>query len=96
MESEISPTDIRERFALRGHETVQALQFFSDRDVHPELQEVIRPIREAAFYLVDILQDGPQLTAALTRLVEAKDIFCRHYLVTHNFKLYDNASKLRD
>lgn len=87
MESGISPIDIREKFALRGHETVQILQFFSDMDLHPELRTVVEPLRVAAFTLVNRLKDGPQLTAALVKLVEAKDTFCRHYLITHNFKL---------
>lgn len=85
----MSPTYIRERFALRGHDIVQILQFFSDAHLHPELRDIVTPLRVAAFRLVDSLQDGPQLAAALTRLVEAKDIFCRHYLITHNFKLGD-------
>jgi hypothetical protein len=89
VESGISPIGIRERFALRGYDTIQALQFFSDEHLHPELRAVVTPLRVAAFRLVDILQDGPQLSAALIRLVEAKDIFCRHYLITHNFKLGD-------
>jgi hypothetical protein len=83
----ISPLAIREKFALRGCDTIQALQFFADEQLPPELRIIVEPLRVAAFTLVNRLKDGSQLTAALFKLVEAKDAFCRHYMITHNFKL---------
>lgn len=83
----MTPIQIREKYALRNHAVVGVLQFFADEHLHPNLKDVVTPIRLLAFDLVDMMQDGPELTVALRKLVEAKDTFCRHYLVTHNFEL---------
>lgn len=86
-EEGMSPETIRQRYALRNQAVSSVLQFFADEHLHPELRSVATPIRELAFQLVDSMQDGPELTVSLRKLVETKDNFVRHYLVTHNFQL---------
>jgi hypothetical protein len=42
------------------------------------LQDVSRPIHDAAQQMVDLLPDGPELTAGLRKLWEAKNSFVVH------------------
>lgn len=83
----MTPSEIRAEFALRNQSIVGVLQFFADSHLPIELQEIVTPIRAVAFHLVSQLQDGPELTVALRKLVEAKDAFVRHTLILHNFEL---------
>jgi hypothetical protein len=83
----VNPHEIREIYSTRHQLTINLLSFFSDSHLHPVLVEIVEPIRELAFSRVDASIDGPELGVALRSLLDAKDHFVRHYLVTHNFKL---------
>lgn len=45
------------------------------------LQAISRVAETAAFFLVDQLNDGPELSAGLRKLLEAKDCFVRQALI---------------
>lgn len=45
------------------------------------LQAVSRPFHDLAQKMVDSLPDGPELTAGLRKLLEAKDCFVRQALI---------------
>jgi hypothetical protein len=83
----ISPQEIRALFPLRNQAIVHVLQFFSDAHLHKDLLEIAVPIRILAFDLTRLMMDGPELAIALRRILDARDAFIRHYLITHNFKL---------
>jgi hypothetical protein len=89
----MSPQDIRSANSDRHISVVSLLQFLADSHLHPELQNVVTPIRNLAFDLIDQMKDGPELTVALRKLVEAKDSFCRQYLVDHDFNLTPQTRK---
>lgn len=81
------PEEIRRRFSTRNQYTINLLQFFADSHLHPELKKIVAPLREAVFSIVNDSSDGPELTVAIRRVLDARDAFLRHYLVTHNFTL---------
>ncbi len=59
------------------HPNVRALlKHFSYAHLPPELQKVSRPVCELAEDMAHQL-DGPELTAGLRKLMEAKDCFVR-------------------
>lgn len=88
----MTPEDIRAKYSLRDASVVRVLQYFADSYFHPELKAILVSLRTTAFEMVDLAVDGPELVVGLRRLVEAKDCFVRHFLVTHNF-LVDNNDK---
>jgi hypothetical protein len=53
------------------------MQFFSYHHLPKDLQEVSRPFYEMAETMVLELDDSPELTAGLRKLLEAKDCFVR-------------------
>lgn len=53
------------------------LQFFTYAHLPEHLQAISRPFAELAHGLVDEGLDGPELTAALRKLLEAKDCAVR-------------------
>jgi len=58
--------------------TVGIVKFFAYDDYLPEhLQAISRPCRDLAEAMVRELPDGPELTAGLRKLLEAKDCFVR-------------------
>lgn len=61
--------------------TTQLLGFFDYRHLPPFLQAVSSPVADLAFDMVTTLPDGPELTAGLRKLLEAKDAFVRQALV---------------
>lgn len=79
--------EIRKKFFTRHLATVSLLQFFSDEHLQPELKEIIKPVRTAAFAMVDLLPDGPELATGIRALIDAKNAFIRQYLVAIDFKL---------
>lgn len=81
------PEEIRHRYSTRHPNTVNLVQHFSELNLHPELREIVRPLRETAFRLVDRLPDGTELTEGLRYLLLAKEAFIRHYLALNNFRL---------
>lgn len=61
--------------------TTQLLSFFEHDHLPPELRRISRECAALARYLVVRLPDGPELTAGLRKLLEAKDCFVRQALV---------------
>jgi hypothetical protein len=92
----MTPEDIRNKYSLRNPAVTSVLQFLADSHLHPDLKRIVITLRDAAFILVDNMQDGPELTVALRRLVDAKDSFVRHYLVTHRFQLTPQPKNTAD
>ncbi|MFF5842106.1 hypothetical protein ACFY74_11635 [Streptomyces massasporeus] len=62
--------------------TTHLLRFFEHEHLPPHLQTVSRPCAELAQQMTDALPDGPELTAGLRKLLEAKDCFVRAALDT--------------
>jgi hypothetical protein len=67
--------------ATRHPGTVHLLSLFEYEHLPPHLQEISKPISELAFLLADQLTDGPELSAGLRKLVEAKDCLVRQRVV---------------
>jgi hypothetical protein len=61
--------------------TVQLLSFFEFEHLPPALQAISAPCHDLAFDMATTLPDGPELSAGLRKLLEAKDAFVRQALV---------------
>lgn len=61
----------------RHPNTQQLMRHFGYEHLPPHLQEVSRACAELAEALVEGLPDGPELSAGLRKLLEAKDCFVR-------------------
>lgn len=60
------------------HPAIAAIiRYFEHDHLPPELQEVAAPFHALAHKLVDMGLDGPELTAGLRKLLEAKDCAVR-------------------
>jgi hypothetical protein len=57
--------------------TPSILKYFAFGHLPPHLQEVSRPIGELADTMTRELPPGPELSAGLRKLLEAKDCFVR-------------------
>lgn len=57
--------------------TAQVLRHFRYAHLPPELQEVSRRCAELAEHMAATVPGGPELTAGLRKLLEAKDCFVR-------------------
>lgn len=57
--------------------TVHLLRYFAYAHLPSHLQTVSAPCGELAQAMVNTLPDGPELTVALRKLLEAKDAFVR-------------------
>jgi hypothetical protein len=55
----------------------QILRYFAWSHLPEHLQAISRPVGDLATEMVDRLPDGPELTAGLRKLLEAKDCFVR-------------------
>jgi hypothetical protein len=64
-------------FADRHSGTVAIMQHFAWSHLPDRLQLISRPCADLAIVLVCTLPDGPELTAGLRKLLEAKDCFVR-------------------
>ena len=64
--------------------TQRLLQFFSYQHLPEPLQAVSRPCRELATDMTQLLPDGPEKTAGLRKLLEAKDCFVRAQIQGHD------------
>lgn len=62
--------------------TTHLLAYFEYAHLPEPLQAVSKPCGDLAQQLVDALPDGPELTAGLRKLLEAKDCFVRAALDT--------------
>jgi hypothetical protein len=57
--------------------TQQIARFFEYEHLPPHLQAISRPACELAEVMIAGLEDGPEVTAGLRKLLEAKDCFVR-------------------
>lgn len=57
--------------------TVHLLRYFNYNHLPPSLRFISAPCAMLAEDMVATLQDGPELTAGLRKLLEAKDCFVR-------------------
>ncbi len=55
----------------------QILRYFAWSHLPERLRLISRPLGDLATEMVDRLPDGPELTAGLRKLLEAKDCFVR-------------------
>lgn len=55
---------------------------FTYKHLPAALQEVSKPFADLAEQMLRHMPDGPELTAGLRKLLEAKDCFVRHYVLT--------------
>lgn len=55
----------------------QLITWFDYSHLPPHLQAVSKPVGELADQMLSVLQDGPELSAGLRKLIEAKDCFVR-------------------
>lgn len=69
--------------ADRHPSTVHIARYFEYDHLPLHLQAVSRPCADLAQGLIDVLPDGPELTAGLRKLLEAKDCFVRAALDGH-------------
>lgn len=60
--------------------TTGLLRFFEYAHLPPRLQAVSAPCGKLARQMVERLPDGPELSAGLRKLLEAKDCFVRQAL----------------
>ena len=56
------------------------IKFFSFSHLPPKLQEVSKPVGELAQLMEETLPDGPEKSAGMRKLLEAKDCFVRALL----------------
>lgn len=63
--------------ALRHPATEHLLRYFDFEHLPAHLQAVSQPCGELAERMVEALPDGPELSAGLRKLLEAKDCFVR-------------------
>jgi hypothetical protein len=61
----------------RHASTVHVAKYFTYAHLPEDLQAVSRPCAELADAMLAALPDGPELTAGLRKLLEAKDSFVR-------------------
>ena len=60
------------------HPALEAiLQYFAWAHLPERLQTVSRPFGELALQMADAVPNGPEVTAGLRKLLEAKDCFVR-------------------
>ena len=60
------------------------IQFFSYEHLPENLQDVSKPVGELAKLMEEILPDGPEKSAGMRKLLEAKDCFVRSKLEKKN------------
>lgn len=53
------------------------LKYFSYKHLPPALQEISKPLAELAQKMEETLPDGPEKSAGMRKLLEAKDCFVR-------------------
>jgi len=59
------------------------LRFFEYQHLPETLRNTSQPCSNLAYQMVEYLPDGPELTAGLRKLLEAKDCFVRAALPPH-------------
>ena len=68
---------IADDFSDRHPGTVGLLRFFAYQHLPSTLRAISHPCAELAGKMTEQLPDGPELTAGLRKLLEAKDCFVR-------------------
>ena len=58
------------------------LQYFTYAHLPPHLQEISKPLAELAEQMEQLLPDGPEKSAGMRKLLEAKDCFVRASLTS--------------
>ncbi|MHB0966037.1 MAG: hypothetical protein ACYC36_06225 [Bellilinea sp.] len=58
------------------------IQYFTYDHLPLQLQKIAKPIAELALHMEDTLPDGPEKSAGMRKLLEAKDCFVRANIVT--------------
>jgi len=58
------------------------IQYFSYEHLPLQLQEVSKPIHDLAHKMEETLPDGPEKSAGMRKLLEAKDCFVRANIVS--------------
>ena len=53
------------------------IKYFSYEHLPPKLQEIAKPLAELAKQMEETLPDGPEKSAGMRKLLEAKDCFVR-------------------
>ena len=61
--------------------TDHLLSLFEYEHLPPHLQEISKQLAETASFVTGLLGDGPELTAGLRKLLEAKDCFVRQAVI---------------
>lgn len=56
------------------------IKYFSYEHLPPKLQEISKPLADLAKQMEETLPDGPEKSAGMRKLLEAKDCFVRAYL----------------
>lgn len=69
--------NIPDEFIGRHPGTTHLIGYFTWGHLPPRLQEFSRPCADLAEGMARSLPDGPELTAGLRKLLEAKDCFIR-------------------
>lgn len=57
------------------------IQFFDYSHFPIELQKIAKPLCDLAHYMEETLPDGPEKSAGMRKLLEAKDCFVRSVIV---------------
>lgn len=72
-----SKEDLLTRFDERHPSTMHVLKYFAYSHLPAHLKEVSKPVAELAVQMVARLDDGPELTVGLRKLLEGKDCLVR-------------------
>lgn len=75
----------------RHPSTVSIMKWFKSDHLPDRLKMIATPIREVAETLASRLPDGPELTAGLRKLVEAKDCMVRAELDRDDARYIDQS-----
>lgn len=55
----------------------KTIEFFEYRHLPEHLQKISKPVGDLAFKMDDIIEDCPEKSAGMRKLLEAKDCFVR-------------------
>jgi hypothetical protein len=58
-------------------QAVRLLRWFDSDHLPPLMQDIVIPVRLLAEEMAHVIEEGPELTAGLRKLLEAKDCFVR-------------------
>ena len=76
-----SPEAEEDHREWRHPATRHMLQFFTYDHLPPHLQDISRPVCELAKSMVEMIEDGPELTVGLRFLLQGKDALVRAALL---------------